>query len=166
LRLGGYRGGADKQLNSKRLAVNLDTLERVGGLDSLLRLVEDDSSASQALAVRSILKQNLAGLADIDNCVEVFLQGALVVVADEQLRTRRASCASPGQLFVVGSGSYSEGECRVALKADRTPDITVTFFTARRRRRQQGALCARREHMLSVYDSHARNAWPSPTGTR
>jgi hypothetical protein len=91
LRLGGYRGGADKQLNSKRLAVNLDTLERVGGLDSLLRLVEDDSSASQALAVRSILKQNLSGLADIDNCVEVFLQGALVVVADEQFRTRRAS---------------------------------------------------------------------------
>jgi hypothetical protein len=91
LRLSDYRSSANEQLNSKGLAVNLDTLERVRSLDGLLGFVEDDSSASQALAVRSILKQNLSGLADIDNCVEVFLQGALVVVADEQFRTRRAS---------------------------------------------------------------------------
>jgi hypothetical protein len=80
--LSGYGGSADKHFNSDGLAVNLDTLKSVRSLDGLLGLVEDDRSASQALAVRSILEQDLSGLADIDNCVEVFLQGALVVVAD------------------------------------------------------------------------------------
>ena len=78
--LGGYRGSADEDLNPDGLVVNLHTLERASRLDSLVGLVEDDGSASQALAVGSVLDQNPSGLADVDNCVEVFLQGVLVVV--------------------------------------------------------------------------------------
>lgn len=47
----------------------------------MLGLVEDDSGASQALAVGSILDQDPTGLADVDSCVEVILQEVLVVVA-------------------------------------------------------------------------------------
>lgn len=79
-RLGSYGGSTDEHLDPDGLVVDLDTLERTGRLDSLFGPVEDDGSASQALAIGSILDQNASGLTDVDNCVEVFLQGALVVV--------------------------------------------------------------------------------------
>ena len=76
-----YGGSADEHLDADGLVVDLDALKRIGGLDSLLGLVEDDRGATQALAVGTILEQDPTGLADIDDSVEVFLQGVLVVVA-------------------------------------------------------------------------------------
>ena len=76
-----YGGSADEHLDADGLVVDLDALKRVGGLDSLLGLVEDDGGASQTLAIGAILEHDPTGLADVDHCIEVFLQGALVVVA-------------------------------------------------------------------------------------
>lgn len=82
LRLCSNGSSANEHLDTNGLVVNLHTLERIRRLDGLIGFVEDDRSTSQALAVRSILKQNPTGLANVDDCVEVFLQGALVVVAN------------------------------------------------------------------------------------
>lgn len=76
-----YGGSADEHLDADGLVVDLDALKRIGGLDSLLGLVEDDGGASQALAIGAILEQDPTGLANVDHCIEIFLQGALVVVA-------------------------------------------------------------------------------------
>lgn len=77
---GGDVCGADEKVNTEWAVVNLDAVESSGGLGSLLRPVEDDSRATEALAVWSVLHKDLLGPANADGRGKVVLEGVLVVV--------------------------------------------------------------------------------------
>jgi len=88
---------ADEHLHSDGAAVDLDAVKDSCGLDGLLMLVEDNSSAAEAATGRAILEEDLLR-PDVDNLSKVFLLGVLVVVtgvcfakAEEYKSTQRRS---------------------------------------------------------------------------
>lgn len=79
--MGGQVRGADEEVNTDGAVVDLAAVQDCCGLLSHLGPVEDDGRASQALAVRSVLHEDLLGPADADiSRGKEFLQGVLVVV--------------------------------------------------------------------------------------
>lgn len=90
LSLGGCVRGADEKVDTDGAVVNLDAVQGSGGLGSLLRAVEDDSRASEALSVRSVLHEDLLGPANANSGGKVVLKGVLVVVVGYEFRSNNA----------------------------------------------------------------------------
>ena len=78
--LGGYVRSADEEVNANWAVVDLDAVQGCGSLRSLVGAVEDNSRASEALAVRSVLHEDLLGPANANCGSKVILKGVLVVV--------------------------------------------------------------------------------------
>jgi hypothetical protein len=104
---GGKVGRAHQHFDADGSVVDLDAVESRCSLDSLVVLVEDDGSATEATTGRSILQQDLLGAANTNCGRKVILRGALVVVIGKSLRSWKQEYESMyGGKAVVESSSH------------------------------------------------------------